>query len=824
MTSTLPFIQPFPTEPPRSSLPIPKRTKRSTACTACKTRKSRCGGSQPCDKCIELGTECVFATTLDRRRKFAQRRAELELISVQQQLDAIVDAYDRNDAAKVDEILASIREQRPARAGTDRQVIQSLEDEMQGDNPGYKDAFASVVSVPPSRSKSKSRFRSSSTSSSSSSVGSLNEINTLAEDPNRDSTSRAAGYIGKESEIAWMQKLEAEATKLDNKHCANDPIEESITAMSYHIDHIQIAEPYFTGDPTLLPPRSWAAHLVNIYFEAIAPSFPLLHKPLFLSQFNQAYQGPAEPPARWLAVLNLIFATASKWYQLADPVAGKDVDDRIFLSRAIALSTSRNLEINHPDLNQVQVDLLLAIYYLTSGQVNRAYQINGRAVRSAIALGLNLRASSDDIDPVSKETRTQIWWSIFSIEHLLTSMTGRASSVDYRSMSLYPPIPYDEGQFDSSKLHNLLASIQVREERLQWTVHANDLNLNERTQWFRSLPATQSLYFFLLVDLFLITHAAVLAVYGLTAKNGTGQSEIPRHQEKLYTWLSNLKPPFAFTNEDGKLDVDRTSKSQVSLALEFYSSQIILARPCLTRPDVKAGTNIRFPRSRFGNDTAKTCIHSAVALIAVLPETPDTDWILHKTPWWCILHFIMQALTVLLMQLSIGPIRTKSGPANVQYQNQSAARQHQGQGQGPSQGPAPEHDFDAILEACKKALRWISRMAQDDQSSCRAFEIANSLIRRIAKAKGFDLHRVPSPALDLNSSRTGSSSSSSSGSRSRRRRADSPLASQRNAPGARAWRDQFNWGPDCTVCEADWEQQQTHSPFVLDPTLFSADM
>ncbi|KAL4790452.1 fungal-specific transcription factor domain-containing protein [Aspergillus venezuelensis] len=823
MTSTLPYIQPFPIEPPRSNLPIPKRTKRSTACTACKTRKSRCGGSQPCDKCIELGTECVFATTLDRRRKFAQRRAELELISVQQQLDAIVDAYDRKDTAKIDEILASIREKRPARAGTDQQVVQSLEDEMQGENTDYKNAIASVGSVPPSRSKSKSRSRSSSTISSSS-VGSLNEIDTLAEDPNRDFASRAAGYIGKESEIAWMQKLEGEATKLDNKLESHDPIEESITAMSYHIDHIQIAEPYLPGDPTLLPPRSWATRLVNIYFEVIAPSFPLLHKPLFLSQFNQAYQGPAEPPARWLAVLNLVLAVGSKWYQLADPVAGKDVDDHVFLSRAIALSTSRNLGIEHPDLNQVQVDLLLAIYYLVSGQINRAYQINGRAVRSAVALGLNLRALSDNIDPGSKETRTRIWWSIFSIEHLLTSMTGRAPLVDYRSMSLYPPVPYDEGQFEGPKLQDLLASTQVREERLQWTVHADDPKLNERTQWFQSLPATQSLYFFHLVDLFLITHAAVLAVYSLTAWKETGQGEIPRYQEKLYTWLSNLKPPFAFTNEDGQLDLDRTSKSQVSLALEFYSSQIILARPCLTRPDLKAGTNIRFPRSRFGNDTAKTCVHSAMALIAVLPETPDTDWILHKTPWWCILHFIMQALTILLMQLSVGPVRTKTGPADVEYRDQSAARQRQGQGQGPSQGPAPEHDFDAILESCKKALRWISRMAQDDQSSYRAFEIANSFIRRIAKAKGLDLYGVPSPALDLKSSRTGSSSSSSSGSRSRRRSADSPLASHRSAPGARARRDQFNWGPDCTICEADWDQQQTKIPFVLDPTLFSADM
>ncbi|KAL4781043.1 hypothetical protein BJX76DRAFT_336285, partial [Aspergillus varians] len=63
----------------RPSLPLPKRTKRSNACMACKARKSKCGGGQPCYKCIEIGSECIFAVGLDRRRKYAQRHAEQEL-------------------------------------------------------------------------------------------------------------------------------------------------------------------------------------------------------------------------------------------------------------------------------------------------------------------------------------------------------------------------------------------------------------------------------------------------------------------------------------------------------------------------------------------------------------------------------------------------------------------------------------------------------------------------------------------------------------------------------------------------------------------------
>jgi hypothetical protein len=100
------------------------------------------------------------------------------------------------------------------------------------------------------------RRGSSSSSDSSTSVGSLNEINCLTEDPNRNEESRATGYIGKESGIAWMQKLEAEASKLDRGSQEDKAplVEEPIVSMSYHLDNLQIADSP-PGDPRLLPPR-----------------------------------------------------------------------------------------------------------------------------------------------------------------------------------------------------------------------------------------------------------------------------------------------------------------------------------------------------------------------------------------------------------------------------------------------------------------------------------------------------------------------------------------------------------------------------------------
>lgn len=165
-----------------------------------------------------------------------------------------------------------------------------------------------------------------------------------------------------------MQRLETEASRL---HLDDHP-DESVTAMSYHDGplHIDIADSS-PVEARLLPPKSWAVKLVDIFFASVWPSFPLIDRALFTRQFHRAFTRSAQPAPKWLAVLNLVLAVGSKYYQLAEPVNGKDVNDHLFFSRAVALNASHNMAVEHPDLHQVQIDLLHAVYYLASGQVNR---------------------------------------------------------------------------------------------------------------------------------------------------------------------------------------------------------------------------------------------------------------------------------------------------------------------------------------------------------------------------------------------------------------------------------------------------------------------
>lgn len=94
---------------------------------------------------------------------------------------------------------------------------------------------------------------------------------------------------------------------------------------------------------------------------------------------------------------------------------------------------------------------------------------------------------------------------------------------------------------------------------------------------------------------------------------------------------------------------------------------------------------VRIPRNRFGNDTALACVHSALSLLDVLPDEASEDWFHRTAPWWTMLHFLMQAATVLLIQLAVGavPVRTEQGIE-----------------EGINEAASP----DAVLWSCKKAL------------------------------------------------------------------------------------------------------------------------
>lgn len=218
-----------------------------------------------------------------------------------------------------------------------------------------------------------------------SSIGSLEAIDRVDEDLNRTKHTRATGFLGKSSEISWMQRLQREAEQhvransgsLEPNEGDDEETKDrySLHSLNYHLDDLEISVP----EPVQLynmPSRQLADRLFDDYLSSVHPFFPIISKNLFYAQyrtfFDSSQTNTTRPGDKWLAILNIIFAIAAKHAHLIHaPWRGEEDDHLVFLARARLLSMNSEVLFSHPDLQQVQVEGLIAFYLLASDQINR---------------------------------------------------------------------------------------------------------------------------------------------------------------------------------------------------------------------------------------------------------------------------------------------------------------------------------------------------------------------------------------------------------------------------------------------------------------------
>lgn len=227
-----------------------------------------------------------------------------------------------------------------------------------------------------------------SSSDDNSSIGSLDAIDLVEEDLNRSERTRATGFFGKNSEVAWMQKLESESNHRSGRTLKD--VEQSqeqeamgrdraasfvpLTMVSYHLDDLKIPQLEHV-DQYAVPPRKLADRFFDAYMESFHPSFNAVRRKTFTTQYRRFIRQPevVRPPKKWFAVLNMVFAIGSRYCYLTGEDTG-DEDGLVFLARARRLSLAGDILFQHSDLQQVQVEFLVGFYLLSLGQVNRCVQ------------------------------------------------------------------------------------------------------------------------------------------------------------------------------------------------------------------------------------------------------------------------------------------------------------------------------------------------------------------------------------------------------------------------------------------------------------------
>jgi hypothetical protein len=359
----------------------------------------------------------------------------------------------------------------------------------------------------------------------------------------------------------------------------------------------------------------------------------------------------------------------------------------------------------------------------------------GTAFQSAVAMGLHLRNSANEVQFSSKEIRYRVWWALFVMDSSLQAITGRPPKTDTHFCTTPLPMPYREEDLADNAIRHLHTDVHARNQFLGPFLfftgvadHTTGLRPSGCTQMAGSksrkeiaderiiqgvknnvasaTPATSvtseasaapklSLFFVHAVDLAHLTHKAIGILYSpQPPQRSFSDLEvlISGFNDSMDQWLLHLPQDFNFTISH---NLPSCSAQTVSLGFRFYSARIVVNKPCLhylaynsTRP---------YASRSFYQSAANLCLQAAYEMLDLLPSTVDLAWLYGTTPCWLVLHYIMMAITVLMVELLL------------HSEGQSSERRR-------------------VLAQVQKALRWLKFMSNSDASAKKAWLICKNIL------------------------------------------------------------------------------------------------
>ncbi|KAL8698894.1 MAG: hypothetical protein Q9201_006315 [Fulgogasparrea decipioides] len=353
--------------------------------------------------------------------------------------------------------------------------------------------------------------------------------------------------------------------------------------------------------------------------------------------------------------------------------------------------------------------------------------MSGMTIRQALTLGLHLRNEDPKLADTSKEIRYRVWWAVANTERTLAVMTGRPTSFSDIDCSVPLPLPLDEETFLSKNPPYDLTVVSMLRRLSTDESTSTDVSMStpssaasrpvptlstgSSTPVMPSLaPVGQTInpnhgsFFLYSTKLSGIADDVVRQLYrpAAMAKSWAGvQSMILRFQKKLGRWHAALPDSFDFVKQPRD---QRFFRQRMCLGFAYYSTMMVTNRPCLC----KVGDSIPNESDNakdIDQASAGSCILAARSLIDLLPDKPNPTALYQASPWWNVVHHLMQAVVVLMLEMSFRGVHC------------------------PDQ-------TDELMRAAEKAVGWLQSMATDDMAAARAWRHSSDLLRRVAPRIG----------------------------------------------------------------------------------------
>ncbi|KAI1453145.1 hypothetical protein F4805DRAFT_385350 [Annulohypoxylon moriforme] len=213
-----------------------------------------------------------------------------------------------------------------------------------------------------------------------------------------------------------------------------------------------------------LPPRERTDMCVRAFFHHVHPNFILFHRLTFQRAYEKMWRcweahrkstrtdrvKEFSVSVGWLCCLYMIIILGSR----ALPQNGDSLE---FQRKWFAQVDRLPPLLGTSSLPNVCAYMLLSLYFHNTNDRTSAWTFQGAACRLAIALGMHRESSSDLFEPVERQLRKRVWWTLYGYEQFLCCSLGRPSAIDDREMDVGIP---DEEYLDT----NLLPSRYVEHE------------------------------------------------------------------------------------------------------------------------------------------------------------------------------------------------------------------------------------------------------------------------------------------------------------------------------------------------------------------------
>ena len=213
------------------------------------------------------------------------------------------------------------------------------------------------------------------------------------------------------------------------------------------------------------------------------------------------------------------------------------------------------------------------------------------------------------------------------------------------------------------------------------------------------VPPCNALFFGYHTKLSIFTNEVLNRLYRADAMSKSWadvQSTIATLNSTIEKWRAELPSVFDFSKKQRDQQFVR---QRMSLGFFYYSILTIINRPCLCRVERKIPDQSGKAKN-FNLETAMKCVHAARNMVELLPQEPNSVGLYTVAPWWCLVHHLMQAATVLMLELSF---RSHHMPNEV----------------------------GEIYESAKKAADWLRTLSEENEAARRAWSLCDVMLREV---------------------------------------------------------------------------------------------